>query len=149
LNEYETTLRLELRPDWWVAGMLIFGHAAAGLLTLTLLTVAPTLSILFALGVVGSLSGCYREHVNRTAPGAVRAVSVSPRGDWKLVRVGVHTPESAKLKSSLLCDRWLVLRFELARSRARSIVLSSAATDPEQLRQLRARVRLLGSVALS
>ena len=149
MNEYGTTLRIELRPDRWVARMLLIAHAAAGLIVLVPLTVAPVLCILLGVGVAASFRLCYREHVERSAPGAVRAFSVSRSGDWLLVRNGVPSTESAQLKAWVLGERWLVLRFGLPRSRARSIVLSRAATDADLLRQLRARVRLVGSAACS
>ncbi len=142
MNEYAATLNLVLEPDPRVANLVVAAHTAAIGVAVGLCPTAPITGLALLVTVLASLRWVYREHVSREGAGAIRTLSVSATGEWTLTRNGRSAREKASLRYARVYDDWVVLRFGFCGARSRSLILTSAVTGSDRLRQLRARARL-------
>jgi len=101
------------------------------------------LSVLLAVAV--SLIQATRTHLLRSSGSAIKSVQWDSAGEWRLFFAN-GDEFAAQLKASSYLQPWLVvLNFSTSRFRRHTLILLPDAVDPERLRRLRVRLRLLGN----
>ncbi len=130
-------LRVELSPSPVLLAGLGAAHGLAGA-ALVLTRLGDLAVAAGALALAASLLCGWLRH----GPGrrAVRALVCNAGGGWTLL-MGGGEAVPARLCSSFVHPRLLVLRFRLGRGRWRTVVLPSDAAPAADLRRLRVRLR--------
>jgi len=128
--------------------LLIFvltAHISA-LGVVSLLPLELWLQLLILLAVTVSLIQAFRTHLLYSSSAAIRSVEWNGDGEWMLF-TAAGDELAAQLKTSSYVQPWfVVLNFSISRFGRRSLILLPDAVDPELLRQLRVRLRLLGNL---
>jgi len=137
---------LRLRPQK-SATLLTFTLAVhAGAMGMVLfLPLEFWLQFLVLLAVAVSLLQATRTHLLRSSDSAIKSAQWDSAGEWTLFLANGDEP-AAQLKASSYLQPWLVvLNFSTSRFRRHTLILLPDAIDPERLRRLRVRLRLLGN----
>ncbi len=143
----ETVPALRLAPKRSTT-LLIFVLAAhiGAVGMVALLPLEFGLQLLILLAVTVSLIQAFRTHLFCSSSAAIRSVEWSCDGEWRLF-TATGDELAAQLKASSYLQPWLVvLNFSTSRFGRRSLILLPDAIDPELLRRLRVRLRLLGDL---
>jgi len=123
----------------------VTAHGAALVVSLLLPLELPfQLLLCAAIGV--SLIQAARLHVWRSSQRAVAAVDAVQDQHWILHLRSGEEFQGQLLSSSFVHPRLLILNFSTAPLQGRSLVLAADAVDPDLLRQLRVRLRLMRSL---
>jgi len=134
-------IELELRPSRRVAAFLFLTHAAALAAAASLHLSLELRAALAATVLTGFVVG-FRRLVMREGRGALRRVTWSGEGRWRL-RDGLGEEQDATLVGEPLVTPWLVvLRLRGADGVTRAALLCADSADRDAQRRLRARLRL-------
>lgn len=117
------------------------------LLTLLPLPLAWAWKALIALPVIASLAHALWAVVLSRAPWSVVGALWSETG-WTLTTASGRVLRATLSPSTYVGVRIVILRFRTGLLRRRSLLLTADNIDPEQLRRLRARLRLAGRGAV-
>lgn len=130
-----------VRPSRRLAGALFLGHALA-LGALAYAHLPPVMAAALAASVLTSFIFNFRRHAQRTGRRAVKRIVWSSEGVW-LITDGVGDEHEATLEPEpTVTPELVVLRFRGADGVRRTALLLADSGDPDQLRRLRARLRL-------
>ena len=132
---------LAIRPSRRLAGALFLGHALA-LGALAYAQLPPIAAAALAATVLTSFILNFRRHTQLLGRRAVRRIMWSADGAWRITdgRGGVH--EATLEPEPTVTPELMILRFRGADGLRRSAVLLGDSGDHDQLRRLRARLRL-------
>jgi hypothetical protein len=138
-------LRLQPGRSRWLVLMLLAMHLlAAGVLLL--IPLQPLLRMLLLLLVAFSLGYGLWAQVLALAPWSLREATWSEQG-WHLGFRNGRQREAVLLPSTLSSVHLVILHFRAGWLRYPQMILTEEVIAPEQLRQLRVRLRLQRSVA--
>ena len=138
-------LRFEAGPSRRLGLYLLPGYLA-GLAVLPWLPLAWYLQLALALLILLGLVDAWRVHVVRSAPRAIRAAELDPKGAWTLWLADGRVLAARLLPSSFVHPGLLVLNFRTGRLARRHLVLSADAAAADVQRRLRVQLRV-GAVA--
>lgn len=134
-------ITLELRRSARVAGFLFLSHALA-LGALAYAHLAPVVAAALAATVLTSFILNFRRHVQLLGRRAARRVEWTAAGEWRLTD-GMGREQVATLEPDPTVTTGLViLRLRGADRVLRTVLLLEDSVDADQLRRLRARLRL-------
>ncbi|MCF6354382.1 MAG: hypothetical protein L3J26_04660 [Candidatus Polarisedimenticolaceae bacterium] len=137
-------LRLSPQKSATLLTFILATHASAMGMAL-FLPLEFWLQLLVLLAVAVSLIQATRTHLLRSNGSAIRSAQWDSAGEWMLFFAN-GDEIAAQLKASSYLQPWLVvLNFSTSRFRRHTLILLPDAVDPERLRRLRVRLRLLGS----
>jgi hypothetical protein len=143
--DFSAPLQLRLRSSWQLAGVLLASHggAAVCLLMTSLPAWATWLSVP---AVIGHLLYALGQHAFRCTDAAITEITVVD--DLEVDLVSGHGQRSAAvLLGAYSHPLFSVLRLRLGPWRHRSLVLFPDMVEIDRLRELRVRLRRLGSIA--
>jgi len=104
------------------------------------------MQLLALLAVMVSLIQALCTHVFRTNDAAIKSAEWGSKGEWVLLTANGNKV-AAQLQVSSYVQPWIIiLNFSMSRFRRRSLILLPDTVDPELLRCLRVRLKLLGNV---
>lgn len=132
-------LELRLRPSRQLALFLLFSHGAT-LAVLTAVNLPPWAVAVLASAIIVSFAHYWRRHVLRRGVRAVIAVHWRAAG-WQLTDGAGKIHDARLLPGSYLGSHLIVLRFSATRRYV--VVLLADSAPASELRELRARLRLL------
>lgn len=142
----KTVPPLYLSPERSVIlfAFLLGSHLAAmGVMFLLPLELWLQLLVLFA--IAASLIQAMCNHVLRSNSAAIKSAKWNGEGEWTLFTANGNEV-AAQLQTSSYSQPWFViLNFSISRFRRRSLILLPDAVDPDLLRRLRVRLKLLGA----
>lgn len=136
-------LRVDLRPSFAVAAVLVAVHAGAMLGSLAL-PFNPW-SALMAAGVL--LVGAWRtltRHALRRGPAAVVAVAHSEAAGWRVTTATRECVGPCTLSSAFVHPRLTILSFSSPQGRI-DVLVPEGASDPDESRRLRIMLRRLSA----
>lgn len=137
---------LRVRPgiSWrlgvFAAAMHGFALVAVYMLPMTVVQRGATAAVVM-LGLVYGLAG----RVLHRLPWSLREAVWRPDGGWSLILASGYELEGRLLASTYVSPLLVVLRFRCGRLRTCSLVLLPDNLQPDQLRRLRTRLRLVGA----
>ncbi len=144
VKETVPSLRLTPKRSTLLLSFILIAHLSASAVLLFLpLEFWWQLTILLLITV--SLVQAARIHLFRSNAVAINSAEWNSEGEWML-----HTANgnelAAQLQVSSYVQPWLiVLNFSISRFQRRSLILLPDAVDPDLLRRLRVRLKLLGA----
>ena len=138
----DAILRIEPGNSLRLSLFLCSTHLGA-LSVIPLVPMAPAPQLGISLLIAISLVHALRTHVLRANGYAIKSAEWDGENEWILFMADGKTAP-ARLKSSSYVQPWLViLNFSLGRFSTRTLILLPDAVDPELLRRLRLRLRLI------
>ncbi len=142
------SLRLTPKRSTVLLSFMLIAHIGAMGVVL-LLPLEFWLQCLLLLVVMMSLTQAICTHLLRSNESAIRSAEWNSEGEWTLLTAN-GDELAAQLKASSYLQPWcVVLNFSISRFGWRSLILLPDAVDPELLRRLRVRLRLLGNADIS
>lgn len=143
--DFTVPLHLRLWPSWRLAGVLSIAHGGAAICLL--ITPLPSWMIWFAiLAVACHLLYALCHHAFRCTRSAITELTLTDSAQIQLLtRAG--QPIDAVLLGGYSQPMLKVLRLRLGRWQRRSVVVLPDMLEPDRLRELRVRLRRLGTAA--
>ena len=145
VKETVPALRLTPKKSTTLLIFILTAHISA-LGVIPLLPLEFWLQLAILLVVIVSLIQVFRTHLLCSSGAAITSVEWDSDGEWTLF-TAAGDELAAQLKASSYVHPWfVVLNFSISRFGRRSLILLPDAVDPELLRRLRVRLRLLGDL---
>jgi len=143
VKEIVPPLRLTPEKSTALLSFILSAHiSAAGVVLLLPLEFWLQLIVLF--GIAVSLIQGISTHVIYSRGSAIRSAEWDSEGEWRLRTVSGNEL-TAQLKSSSNVQTWFViLNFSISPFQRHSLILLPDAVDPDLLRRLRVRLKLIG-----
>ena len=132
---------LELRPSRRLA-LVLFGLHALGLISAASVRMPPIALAAIAATVLTSFIVSFRRHALLVGAAAVRRAVWTSLGRWTITDGTGAALEAELLPEPTVGQLLVVLRFRGADGRRRALLLLPESADADQLRRLRARLRL-------
>lgn len=142
MSDHHRRPPLQLRPgrSCWLALLVLITHLLA-VVVLLLIPLEPTPRLLFLLLVVASLGYGIGVQVLALAPWSLLEAIWTDQG-WQLSFRNGQQREAVLLPSSLVTVSLVILHFRVGWLSFPQMILTEELISPEQLRQLRVRLRL-------
>jgi hypothetical protein len=125
-----------------MAAALLAGHIVAGVLVF--FSGVVSISALCCLVLAGSAVFSYRRYILFTGPGVLQAAVWHADGSWTVESADGVERRARLLPSTFVHPRLVVLHFRLRPRGRRHMVLCADSINSDDMRRLRARLRLGG-----
>jgi len=123
----------------------ILGSHLAAMGVMFLLPLELWLQLLILSAIAASLIQAICNHVLRSNSTAIKSAEWNSEGEWTLLTANGNEV-AVQLQATSYVQPWfIVLNFSISRFRRRSLILLPDAVDPDLLRRLRVRLKLLGA----
>jgi len=136
------TLRLTPQKSIVLLSFILIAHTGA-MGVILLLPLELWMQLFISLVVIISLIQALRTHILRANGSTIKSAEWDSEGEWRLFTVN-GDELAAQLKASSYVQPWfIVLNFSINRFGRRNVILLPDSVDPELLRHLRVRLKLL------